>query len=166
MSMRPQPWPQIPEATVQAARAAAGKGGYPLAMRIRDELGELFADAQFAEAFGVRGRPGWSPGRLALVTVLQMAENLTDRAAAARVRFGMDWKYVLGMELEDPGFDASVLVEFRARLVEHGIEEKALDLLLAAVKDKGLLKAGGKARTDSTHALAAVRDLEPAGVGR
>jgi hypothetical protein len=73
MSMQPQPWPQVPEPTVQAARAAAGRGEYPLAMRLRDELGELFADAEFAEAFGVRGKPGWSPGRLALVTVLQMA---------------------------------------------------------------------------------------------
>jgi Domain of unknown function (DUF6398) len=51
-------------------------------MRIRDELGELFADAEFAVAFGARGRPGWSPGRLALVLVLQKVENLTDRAAA------------------------------------------------------------------------------------
>ncbi|MCX5343698.1 transposase [Streptomyces atratus] len=128
-------------------------------MRVRDELGELFADTEFAEAFGVRGRPGWSPGQLALVTVPQFAESLTDRAAAHRVRFGMDLKYALGMELDDPGFDASVLCEFRARLVEHGLEDKALDLLLAALKDRGLVKAGGKQRTDSTRVLAAVRDL-------
>src|SRR6266545_3680023 len=159
MSMQPQPWPQIPEATVRAARAAAAKGPYPLAMRVRDELGELFADAQFAEAFGVRGKPGWSPGRLALVTVLQMAEDLIDRAAAQRVRFGMDWKYALGMELDDPGLDASVLCEFRTRVVQHGLEERVLDLLLVALKAKGLVTAGGKQRTDSTHVLAAVRDL-------
>ncbi|MER5689262.1 IS1182 family transposase [Streptomyces sp. NPDC002205] len=128
-------------------------------MRIRDELGELFSDAEFAQAFGVRGRRGWSPGLLALVTVLQFAENLTDRAAAHRVRFGMDVKYALGMELDDPGFDASVLSEFRARLVEHGLEERALDLLLTTLKDKGLVKAGGQQRTDSTRVLAAVRDL-------
>src|SRR6266545_5136415 len=159
MSMQPRPWPQIPEATVRAARAAAAKGPYPLAMRVRDGLGELFADAEFAEAFGVRGKPGWSPGRLALVTVLQMAEDLTDRAAAQRVRFGMDWKYALGMELDDPGLDASVLCEFRTRVVQHGLEERVLDLLLAALKAKGLVTAGGKQRTDSTHVLAAVRDL-------
>ncbi|MET7356713.1 transposase [Streptomyces mirabilis] len=128
-------------------------------MRVRDELGELFADAEFAETFGVRGRPGWLPGRLALVTVLQFAENLTDRAAAHRVRYGMDFKYALGLELDDPGFDASVLSEFRTRLVEHGLEKKALDLLLTALKDRGLVKAGGKQRTDSTRVLAAVRDL-------
>src|SRR6266511_1630030 len=159
MSMQPRPWPQIPEATVRAARAAAAKGPYPLAMRIRDELGELFADAQFAAAFGVRGKPGWSPGRLALVTVLQMAEDLTDRAAAQRVRFGMGWKYALGMGLDDPGLDASVLCELRTRVVQHGLEERVLDLLLAALKDKGLVAAGGKQRTGSTHVLAAVRDL-------
>ncbi|MDX2682180.1 transposase [Streptomyces sp. NY05-11A] len=128
-------------------------------MRVRDELGELFADAEFAEAFGTRGRPGWSPGQLALVTVLQFAENLTDRAAAHRVRYGMDLKYALGLELDDPGFDASVLSEFRTRLVEHGMEEKVLDLLLTALKDRGLVKAGGRQRTDSTRVLAAVRDL-------
>jgi Transposase domain (DUF772) len=78
-----------------------------------------------------------------LVTVLQMAEGLTDRGAAARVRFGMDWKYALGMELDDPGFDHTVLSEFRARVVAHGLEERALDLLLAALKGKGLVAAGG-----------------------
>ncbi|MFE3775396.1 transposase [Streptomyces sp. NPDC059122] len=108
-------------------------------MRVRDDLGELFADAEFAEAFGSRGRPGWSPGQLALVTVLQFAENLTDRAAAHRGRYGMDLKYALGLELDDPGFDASVLSEFRTRLVEHGMEEKVLDLLYEAVGLAGVL---------------------------
>jgi len=164
MSVQPRPWPQVPEATVRAARAAAAKGPYPLAMRVRDELGELFADAEFAQAFGVRGRPGWSPGRLALVTVLQMAEDLTDRAAAHRVRFGMDWKGALGMELDDAGFDASILSEFRTRVVQHGLEERVLDLLLAALKDKGLVAAGGKQPTGSTHVLAAVRDLNRLGL--
>ncbi|MFI5775287.1 IS1182 family transposase [Streptomyces sp. NPDC051658] len=159
MSMRPRPWPKVPELTAQVARAVAARGPYPLGMRVRDELGELFADAEFAEAFGIRGRPGWSPGQLALVTVLQFAENPTDRAAAHRVRYGMDLKYALGLELDDPGFDASVLSEFRTRLVEHGMEEKVLDLLLTALKDRGLVKAGGKQRTDSPRVLAAVRDL-------
>jgi transposase len=159
VSLHPQPWPEIPEATARAARAAAGKGEYPLAMRIRDELGELYADAEFAEAFGARGRPGWSPGRLALALVLQKVENLTDRAAAHRVRYGLDWKYALGLELDDEGFDPTVLSDFRARVVEHGLEEKALDLLLAALERKGLLGPGGEQRTDSTHVVAAVREL-------
>jgi hypothetical protein len=97
-----------------------GTGSVPVGDAGRDELGELFADAEFAEAFGSRGRPGWSPGQLALVTVLQFAENLTDRAAAHRVRYGMDLKYALGLELDDPGIDASVLSEFRTRLSSTG----------------------------------------------
>lgn len=157
--MQSRPWPQVPELTAQVARAVAARGPYPLAMRVRDELGELFPDTEFAEAFAERGRPGWSPGQLALVTVLQFVENLTDRAAAHRVRYGMDFKYALGLELDDPGFDASVLSEFRARLVEHNLEEKALELLLSSLRDRGLVKAGGKQRTDSTRVLAAVRDL-------
>lgn len=159
VSLQPEAWPEIPELTARVARAAAGRGEAPLPMRVRDELGELFADAEFVEAFGRRGRPGWSPGRLAMVTVLQMAENLTDRAAAHRVRFDLSWKYCLGLELEDTGFDPSVLSEFRTRVVEHHLEERVLDLLLARLKDKGLVGPGGKQRSDSTHVVAAVRGL-------
>ncbi len=104
-------------------------------------------------------RPGWSPGQLALISVLQFAENLTDRQAADAVRGRIDWKYCLGLELEDPGFDHTVLTGFRARLVEHGLEERVLDLLLARLTELGLVKAGGRARTDSTHVVAAVRAL-------
>jgi Transposase domain (DUF772) len=59
------------------------------------------------QAFATRGRPGYPPGQLALITVLQLAENLTERAMAHRVRFGMDLKYALGLQLDDPGFEAS-----------------------------------------------------------
>lgn len=159
VSVQPRPWPPVPEVTARAARAAAGKGAYPLAMRIRDELGEVFPDAEFESGFGDRGAPGWSPGRLALITVLQMAENLTDRGAAERIRFGLDWKYALSLEIDDSGIDHTVLSEFRTRVVEHDLEEKVLDQVLAALVERGLLGAGGKARTDSTHVISAVRDL-------
>ena len=159
VSVQPRPWPQVPEVTARAARAAARKGAYPLAMRIRDELGEVFPDTGFESGFAERGAPGWSPGRLALITVLQLAENLTDRGAAERVRFGLDWKYALSLEIDDPGLDHTVLSEFRTRVVEHDLEEKVLDQLLAALVERGLLGAGGKARTDSTHVIAAVRNL-------
>lgn len=159
VSVQPRPWPPIPEMTARAAKAAARKGVYPLAMRIRDELGEVFSDAEFESGFGQRGAPGWSPSRLALITVLQMAENLTDRGAAERFRFGLDWKYALSLEIDDPGIDHSVLSEFRTRVAEHGLEEKVLEELLAALVERGLLGAGGKARTDSTHVVAAVRNL-------
>src|SRR6266705_1499438 len=159
MSMQPQPWPQPAQEIVVAVRAMYARRRAPLAVQVRDQLGELFADAQFAVAFGVRGKPGWSPGRLALVTVLQMAEALSDRQAAEAVGDKLSWKYALGLGLGDPGFDASVLSEFRTRVVAHGLEERVLDLLLVALQDKGILKAGGKQRTDSTHVVAAVRDL-------
>jgi transposase len=159
MSVQPVAWPQPSKEIVAAVRGMYRGRRAPLAVVVRDELGEVFADEQFAAAFGVRGRPGWSPGRLVLVTALQFAENLTDRQAAEAVRVRIDWKYCLGLDLADEGFDHSILSEFRARLVEHGLAERALDLLLAALVERGLLKPGGKQRTDSTHVLAAVRDL-------
>jgi transposase len=157
MSMRPRSVPQVPEQTAAVARAAFPKGS--LAMTVRDELGEVFDDELFAAAFGVRGAPAESPGALALVTALQYVENLTDRQAADAVRDKISWKYAVGLELADPGFDPSVLTKFRSRLVAHGLERAVFDRLLQALKTKGLIGAGGKARTDSTHVISAVRDL-------
>jgi len=159
MSVQPRSWPEPAPEVAAAVRAAYRRREPPLPVTVRDRLGELFPDAEFAPAFGIRGRPGWSPGRLALVTVFQMAENLTDRQAAEAVRDKISWKYALGLDLDDEGFDASVLSEFRARVVAHGLEQRVLDLLLAALATEGLVGAGGKARTDSTHVISAVRDL-------
>lgn len=94
-----------------------------------------------------------------MVSVLQYAEGLTDRQAADQVRARMDWKFLLGLELDDPGFDACVLSLFRSRLIEHGLEQTTLELELERLRGLGLLKAGGRQRTDSTHVLAAVRTL-------
>jgi transposase len=161
MSMKPVSWPE-PDPQV----AAAVRGMYrsrkkepPLAVTVRDRLGEWLHDGDFAAAFGVRGRPGWSPSRLALVTVLQRAENLTDRMAAEQVEMRLDWKYLLGLSLDDPGFDHTVLAEFRAKVAEAGLEQVALDALLDRLAADGLVKAGGKQRTDSTHVVAAVAAL-------
>src|SRR6266496_3793285 len=160
MSMQPGPWPEPAEEITRAVRAIyGGRREVPLPVQVRDQLGEVFCDGEFAEAFGTRGRPGWSPGRLALVTVLQMAEDLTDRQAAEAVRERLSWQYALGLELDDPGFDHTVLSEFRSRVVEHGLEERVLDLLLDRLVEVGLLGPGGKQRTDSTHVVSAVRDL-------
>ncbi|MET7727670.1 transposase [Streptomyces mirabilis] len=147
----------MPELTARVVRAAFPKG--TLAVRIREVLGPLFADGAFAGAFAVRGRPAVSPGALALVSVLQYAEGLTDRQAADQVRARMDWKFLLGLELDDPGFGASVLSLFRSRLIEHGLEQATLELVLERLRGLDLLKAGGRQRTDSTHVLAAVRTL-------
>ena len=157
MSMQPQPWPQVPEATARVAKAAFPKGA--LAIRIRDRLGSWYEDADFAAAYAAAGRPGISPAQLAMVTVLQYAENLTDRQAADAVRGKIDWKYCLGLELADDGFEFTVLNGFRERLLAGGAERVIFDRLLERLKELGLVKAGGRQRTDSTHVLARIRDL-------
>jgi transposase len=126
-------------------------------------------DPVVAAAFGVRGRPGLSPSVLALVTTLQRVENMTGRMAAEAVRTRLDLKYLLGLSLDDPGFDHSVLPEFRARVADAGLEAVPLDALLERLAAEGLVKAGGKQRTDSTHvvaAVAALNRLELAGPAR
>ena len=157
MSMYPQELGSIPEETARIARAACPKG--TLAMRLRDALAGLYQDEQFAALYPVEGQPAYAPWRLAVVTVLQYTENLTDRQAANAVRERIDWKYSLGLELSDPGFDFSVLSEFRRRLVDEGAETLVLDRLLEVCQQRGWLKAGGTQRTDSTHVLARVRSL-------
>ena len=159
--MQPAPWPE-PDPQIAAAIAAmygSRKTERPLAVEIRDRLGQWLADEDFAVAFGIRGRPGWAPSRLALVTVLQRAEKLTDRLAAEAVRARLDWKYLLGLSLDDPGFDHTVLAEFRGKVAEAALEQVVLDALLERLVSAGLVKAGGKQRTDSTHVVAAVAAL-------
>jgi transposase len=114
-------------------------------MRVRDELPGLFSDEQFVSAFGVRGKPGISPGQLALVTVLQFVENLTDRQAADAVRARIGWTYALGLDLSDAGFDHTVLTGFRQRLIDHGLEETVLDALLARAGNKNCSRPGAAA---------------------
>jgi transposase len=157
MSLRPNGFTEIPAETSRVAGAAFPKGC--LAMRARDALGALFTDEQFAELFAARGRPAWSPARLALVLVLQFVEGLTDRQAADAVRARLDWKYALGLDLCDPGFDASVLTEFRVRLLADGQAERLLTLMLDRLRERGLLHGSGRQRTDATHVRMAVRDL-------
>jgi len=161
MSMQPVPWPEPDPQIAAAIKAMYGsrKTERPLAAEIRDRLGQWLADEDFAAAFGIRGRPGWPPSRLALVTVLQRAEKLTDRLAAEAVRARLDWKYLLGLPVDDPGFDHTVLAEFRGKVAEAGLEQVALDALLGKLAGDGLVKAGGKQRTDSTHVVAAVAAL-------
>jgi hypothetical protein len=120
MSVVPRRWP-LPAPQVAEAVAAmyCGKRERPLPVVVRDKLGEWLADEQFAGAYGVRGKPGWPPSCLALVTVFQMAEDLTDRQAAECVRTRIDWKYTLGLDLADPGFGHSVLSEIRARVASE-----------------------------------------------
>src|SRR5215469_10727729 len=97
--------------------------------------------------------------RLALITVVQFIEGLPDRQEALAVRGRIDLKYALGLELTDPGFDFSILSDFRQRLLEGGAEQVLLDAMLAVFKEQGWLKQRPRQRTDSTHVLAKVRAI-------
>lgn len=145
---------------VQTARIAwaSNPRGTP-AMWVRDRLEGLFTDEDFADWYPSDGRRGLSPARLALVSVLQFAENLPDRQAAQAVRCRIDWKYALGMELTDPGFAPSVLSEFRDRMAEDDRADRLLAVMVDRLVAAGLVKRRGRQRTDSTHVLAAVRRL-------
>ena len=157
MSLKSETIPSVPDDTTRVARAAFPPGNPYLTLR--DTLGRIFADADFAALFPACGQPGLPPWRLALVTILQFRENLADRQAAEAVRARIDWKYLLGLELTDPGFDFSVLSEFRDRLLAGSAEDLLLEKRLEQCRVLGLLKARGQQRTDSTHVVAAIRVL-------
>src|SRR5438045_4959769 len=142
MSMQPHPWPEVPASTAKIARRAFRKGS--LAMRARDELGAWCQDETFGATYGTRGAPGISPAQLAMVTVLQFTENLTDRQAADAVRGRLDWKYCLDLELDNEGFDFSVLSEFRSRRLAGQVEAALLEAVAAAAPGR---LAGGSARS-------------------
>ena len=108
MSLRPQTVPPVPEETARIARAAFPKGN--LYMQIRDEIGILLTDADFADLFPSRGKSAYPPWRLALITIFQFIEKLSDREASDAVRARIDWKYALSLELENSGFDSTALV--------------------------------------------------------
>ena len=155
MSLKPSIIAPIPEETIRIARAAFPKGNLYLSMR--DQLGNLFEDLDFVGLFPNRGQPAFAPWRLALITVMQFLENLSDRQAAEAVRSRIDWKYALGLELTDSGFDYSVLSGFRERLVISNKQSLMFDRLLETLRDRKLLKKRGIQRTDSTHVLSSIR---------
>ena len=157
MTLPPQENFVIPEETARIAHAAYPKGNRYLTLR--DALGTIYQDESFAHLFPHNGRPAEAPWRLALITVLQFVEELPDRQAADAVRGRIDWKYLLGLPLDDSGFDFTVLSDFRARLVQGEAEQLLLDVLLELCKGQGWLTARGRQRTDSTHILAKVRAI-------
>ena len=157
MSIRPRLGVEVPELTARVARASNPAG--TTAMWVRDRLDGLWADEDFASWYPRDGRPGISPAQLATVSVLQFLLDLSDREAAEAVRCRIDFKYALGLDLDDPGFHHSVLGDFRERLLEEGRADRLFDLALARLKEAGLVRERTAQRTDSTHVLAAVRDL-------
>lgn len=146
---------EIPAETKRVAKAAFPKGNVNI--RLQDEFGILFEDKDFSDLYPSIGQPAIAPWRLAMVTLMQYLENLTDRQAANAVKSRIDWKYCLGLKLEDTGFDYSVLSEFRKRLIEAEAQERILDKMLEHFKTKGLIQDKGKQRSDSTHVLANIR---------
>jgi transposase len=157
MSLKSLPIPPVPEEIARVAHAVFPRGN--VFIQLRDTLGAVYTDEVFADLFPTHGQPAFAPWRLALVTIFQFMEGLTDRQAADAVRDRLAWKYALSLELRDTGFDHTVLSEFRARLVEGNAEQRLLDLLLERCREGGWLKAGGRQRTDSTHVLAKIRAL-------
>jgi len=128
MSLPASPCDLIPAQTIQVARAAFPKGNS--SMRMRDALGPIYTNATFAALFSHTGRPAEAPAQLALISVMQCAEGLSDAQAADAVRARIDWKYALALALTDPGFDASVLSEFRQRLITGHAELLLFETML------------------------------------
>src|SRR6266699_3421962 len=157
MSLNPHGLDPIPEATRRLMQKACPKG--TVATRLRDALGPIYRDEEFADLFAKRGRPAEAPWRLALVTVLQVMENLTDRQAAQAVCLRLDWKYALSLAPEDEGFDFSILSDLRERLISQQAEERLLEPILQVCRANGWLKAGGKQRTAASTWVASVRTL-------
>jgi transposase len=147
----------IPEQTAQVAQAAFPKGN-PY-MRMRDALGPIYINPEFRALFSKTGQPAEAPAQLALVTIMQFAEGLSDGQAADAVRGRIDWKYALALELTDSGFDSSVLSEFRKRLIVGNAELLLFETMLTLFREQGLVKARGRQRTDATHVLAAIHVL-------
>lgn len=153
MSLRAPLFYSIPEQTARVARAAFPNGN-PY-MRTSDHLGPIYSNPLFAHLFPNDGQPAQDPARLALVLIMAFAEGLSDRQAADAVRSRIDWKYALALPLDDPGFDASVLCEFRSRLLDGQAERLLFDTLLERLREHKLVKPAGRQRTDSTHVLSA-----------
>lgn len=150
MSLHPQPFPGLPQDTAELARTVFRRGNMYLVLEA--QIGPLFADADFANLYAIEGAPGFSPAQLALILIFQTLENLSDREAADAVRARIDWKYALHLPLNDPGFNFSVLSDFRGRLVAHEAGLHLLELLLKRLKTLGLLRAH-RQRSDATHVI-------------
>lgn len=156
MSLKPKPICPIPQKTARIAKTAFPKG---ILLKMSDELGVLYEDKMFADLFSKERQPALAPRRLTLITMMQLTKGLSDRQAADVVRARLDWKYALGLELEDSDFDFSVFCEFRSRLIVGDAEHRFFDTMLDLLEQQGLLKAGGRQRTDATLVVATIRAM-------
>jgi len=149
MTLHAQQEFSIPQETARVARAVYPHGN--VYRKMRDALGTMYQDESFAHLFPQNGRPVEAPWRLAFITVVQFIEELPDRQAADAVRGRIDLKYALGLDLSDPGFDFTLLSDFRSRLVQGKAEQVLLDAMLDLFKERGWLKQRQQQRSDSTH---------------
>jgi transposase len=154
MSMKPSGLEPIPEETRLLVQRLCPKG--TLVTQLRDALGPIYSDEHFAQLFPTRGRPAEAPWRLALVTVLQAIEGLTDRQAAEAVRTRIDWLYALALPLDEPGFDYSILSDFRQRVLAGQAQDLLLEPILQLSRERGWLKARGKPGGDGCGPVAGI----------
>src|SRR6266567_505745 len=157
MSMKARGLEPIPEETRRLIRGLGPKG--TMVTQLRDALGPIYSDEPFAHLFPKRERAAEAPWRLALVTVLQAIKGLTDRQAAEYVSGRIDWLYALALPLEDPGFDYTILSDFRQRMLSAQAQDVVLEPILQLCRERGWLKARGKQSNDATAVLACVQVL-------
>lgn len=159
MSLATEQFGKVPEDTARVIKALykrkTRKNAYVV---FADNFPIIFTQHDFESMYSRLGQHGVNPVVLALLTLVQFAEGLSDEEAMESLVSRMDLKYLLRLPLDHEGFDPSVLTEFRARLIEGSAEELFLNRILRLAEDKGLLKKG-KQRTDSTHVLSAARSM-------
>jgi transposase len=158
MSLHAQPLAPIPTDTARVAKAAFRRKGN-LYLTIGDRIGPLFEDVDFSDLYGADGAPALSPNLLALVVVFAFIEDLSDREAAEAVLSRIDWKYALHLSLTDPGFDQSVLHDFRQRLLRKEAAVRMFDRVLTRLAELGLVRPRGQQRSDGSYVLAATHHL-------
>jgi len=147
--VQPQPWSALIPPDSFYARLATNRDAL-----VDDELYvSLYKDS-------LKGRPSIPPSLVVLTMLLQYHDDCSDREAEARVRFDLRWKHALGLDLEDLGFDATVLCVFRRKLLDRGLERALFNRLIAAAREAGILAKDADQLIDSSHILGAagVRD--------
>ncbi len=158
MSLQPQPFPPLPIETAQIAPKIFQRRGN-IYLTIGDQISPLFADVYFADLYAADGAPAISPNLLALAVMFQRQEDLADQAMANAVRAHIDLKYALHLAVDDPGFDGSLLSDFRGRLLRNAAALRLFERVLVRLAELGQVAGGGKQRSDGSYVLAATRLL-------
>lgn len=123
----------------------------------------IFRDEPYAKFYSPNlGRPSVPPSLLATALVLQKYDEVSDREAARRAAYDLQWKVALGIELDARPFQKSALQEFRAQLIVHEQQGAIFHQSLAFAKRQGYFKGKRKLKValDTTHILGrgAVKD--------